>query len=170
VQYGGPRFFCRVAGNSASLRYARGMKLATIFAAVSLLIPIAAAAETSPVGTWKTIDDDTHRPKAIVEISEQNGVLSGKIVKLFRNPGEDPAPRCKECQGERHDQPVLGMTILWDLHHDGDVWDGGEILDPENGKTYRCKVRVGDDGNLEVRGFIGLSLLGRTQVWERAAP
>ena len=146
------------------------MKIATNFACALLLIPFAVRAETSPVGTWKTIDDDSHQPKAIVEISEQNGVLSGKIIKLFRKPGEDPAPHCKECQGERHDQPVLGMTILWNLQHDDDVWDGGEILDPENGKTYRCKLRLGDDGNLEVRGFIGFSLLGRTQVWERAAP
>jgi uncharacterized protein (DUF2147 family) len=153
------------------------MKLTAICRVTFLLVLVASAAQAetpqappSPVGTWKTIDDETHQPKAIVEISEDHGVLSGKIVKLFRKPGEDPAPRCKECQGERHDQPVLGMTILSNLRHDGDVWDGGEILDPENGKTYRCKLRVGDDGNLEVRGFIGFALLGRTQVWERAAP
>jgi len=146
------------------------MKLVRILSTALLVAAFAAHAQTSPVGTWKTIDDETHQPKAIVEIGEHDGVLSGKIVKLFRKPGEDPAPRCKECSGERHDQPVLGMTILWNLRHDGDVWTGGEILDPENGKTYRCKVRVGDDGNLEVRGFIGFALLGRTQVWERAAP
>ena len=144
------------------------------FALCVLLLASATSAASesapSPVGTWKTIDDETHQPKAIVAIAERGGALDGKIVKLFRQPGEDPAPRCKECTGERHDQPVLGMTILWNLHRDGDSWEGGEILDPENGKTYRCKLRVGDDGNLEVRGFIGFSLLGRTQVWERAAP
>jgi len=146
------------------------MTLARIAAPLLLCLACAAHADTSPVGTWKTIDDDTHEPKALVQISEDGGVLSGKIVKLFRKPDEDPAPLCKECRGERHDQPVLGMTILWNMHRDGDEWNGGEILDPENGKTYRCKLQVGDDGNLQVRGFIGFSLLGRTQVWERAAP
>jgi len=126
-----------------------------------------AAAAPSPIGIWKTIDDDTHEAKALVEIGEHDGVLSGRIVKLFRKPGEDPAPACAKCKGERHDQPVLGMTILWNMHRDDDVWDGGEILDPKEGKTYRCKLRLAADGTLEVRGFIGISLLGRTQVWER---
>ena len=129
-----------------------------------------AAVSTDPTGTWKTIDDETHEPRAIVEISEHDGALTGRIVKLFRKPGEDPAPHCTPCSGERHDQPVLGMTILWNLHRDGDTWSGGEILDPEEGKTYRCKLHVADDGTLEVRGYIGVSLLGRTQVWQRAAP
>lgn len=131
---------------------------------------VAIAEALSPVGTWKTIDDDTHQARAIVEIDEHDGVLSGRIVKLFRKPDEDQNPHCKKCEGDRHEQPVIGMMIITNMHRDGDVWDGGEILDPEEGKTYRCKLHVGDDGNLEVRGFIGISLLGRTQVWERAAP
>ena len=143
------------------------------FLAVSLSFLIAAtaiAAEPSPLGVWKTIDDDSHEAKALVEISEHDGALNGRIVQLFRKPGEDQTPRCKKCEGERHEQPVIGMTILWNLRRDGDVWDGGEILDPEEGKTYRCKLHPTTDGKLEVRGFIGISLLGRTQVWERAAP
>ena len=128
-------------------------------------------ADPSPIGSWKTIDDDTHEAKALVEITEQGGVLTGHIVKLFRHPDEEQDPLCKPCEGERHDQRVLGMTILWDFHRDGDVWDGGEILDPEEGKIYRCKLHLIDGGaKLEVRGFIGISLLGRTQVWERVGP
>ncbi|HZP65400.1 MAG TPA: DUF2147 domain-containing protein [Rudaea sp.] len=139
-------------------------------ATASLALSTIAAADPAPTGTWKTIDDDTHEPKAIVEISEHDGVLSGRIVRLFREPGEEANPRCKECPGERHDQPVLGMTILWNMHRDGDVWDGGEILDPEEGKTYRCKLHLAPGGEvLEVRGYIGFSLLGRTQLWQRVA-
>jgi uncharacterized protein (DUF2147 family) len=127
------------------------------------------AADRTPVGTWKTIDDDTHEAKAIVDITEQNGVVSGHIVKLFRKPGEDQNPKCKDCAGDRKDQPIIGMTILWNLRRDGDEWKGGEILDPDGGKIYRCKLHVDETGTkLEVRGFIGFSLLGRTQVWERA--
>lgn len=132
----------------------------------------AARADTaSPLGTWTTIDDVSHKPRALVEISEHDGVLSGQIVRLFREPGEDPDPRCEDCTGARHDQRVLGMTILWNLRRHGDTWDGGEILDPEDGSIYRCKLHpAGDGSKLEVRGFIGISLLGRTQTWVRATP
>lgn len=135
-------------------------------AAVLLFSATAAqAAAPSPVGLWKTIDDETHEARAIVAISEENGVISGRIVRLFRKPGEDPAPLCEKCSGARERKPVIGMTILWNLRRDGAVWDGGEILDPEEGKTYRCKLAI-DGDKLEVRGYIGISLLGRTQVWQ----
>ncbi|HEX4481747.1 MAG TPA: DUF2147 domain-containing protein [Rudaea sp.] len=126
------------------------------------------AADRTPIGTWKTIDDDTHEPKALVEITEHDGALSGHVVKLFRKPSEDQNPKCKECSGDRKDQPIMGMTILWNLRRDGDEWNGGEIIDPDGGKIYRCKLQVDETGTrLDVRGFIGFSLLGRTQVWER---
>ena len=81
---------------------------------------------------------------------------------------QGPNPICKECEGERHNQPVTGMQIVWGLKQDGDEWNGGHILDPNNGKVYRCKMSVTEGGQkLEVRGFIGFSLLGRTQTWER---
>ena len=126
------------------------------------------AADPSPVGIWKTIDDDTHQAKALVEISEHDGVLSGRVTKLFRAPTEDQNPHCVDCTGERHKQPVLGMTILWNEHRHGAEWNGGEILDPETGDVYRCTLQVTDGGaKLQVRGYIGIPLLGRTQVWER---
>ena len=130
----------------------------------------ATAAGDTPVGTWTTIDDDSGKPRALVRIEELDGALSGRIVRLFRDPGEDPAPLCKDCSGERHDRPVIGMTILWNMRPHGDEWSGGEILDPESGKVYRCTLHTAAGGmQLEVRGFIGISLLGRTQVWRRAA-
>jgi uncharacterized protein (DUF2147 family) len=148
------------------------MKIRSIFLPIFLLCVVASnasATDATPVGRWKTIDDNTHKPTAVVEISEQDGALSGRIVQLFRKPNDDQNPRCVDCDGERHDQPIIGMTILWNLHSDGDVWDGGEILDPDEGKTYRCKIHPIENGSkLEVRGFIGFSLLGRTQIWERA--
>jgi uncharacterized protein (DUF2147 family) len=127
-------------------------------------------AADSPVGTWTTIDDETGQPKSIIEISEQDGELTGKVVEVLQSD-QGPNPVCRECEGERHDQPVVGMTILWGLRKDGDEWSGGQILDPHNGKTYKCKMHLVEGGSqLEVRGFIGFSLLGRTQTWLRRAP
>jgi uncharacterized protein (DUF2147 family) len=94
--------------------------------------------------------------------------VSSKVEKIFPKPGEDPNPRCEKCEGTRHDQPVLGMTVLWGLKRQGDEYQGGEILDPENGKVYRVKMNLQDGGRtLHVRGFIGFSLFGRTQIWIR---
>ena len=126
------------------------------------------AAEPTPVGLWKTIDDTTGQPKGLVRISERNGQLEGKIERIFPKPGDDPAPKCDKCDGTRHNQPVLGMTILWNLTKQGGDYQGGEILDPENGRIYQAKMKLIDgDKKLEVRGFIGFSLLGRRQVWLR---
>jgi uncharacterized protein (DUF2147 family) len=128
------------------------------------------AATTSPVGTWKTIDDDTGQAKAIVQITEHDGVLEGKILKVLKSD-DGPHPLCKECDGKRHNQPIEGMTIVWGLTRDGDEWDGGRILDPKTGKIYKAKMYTIDNGQkLKVRGYIGFSLLGRTQVWLRHEP
>jgi uncharacterized protein (DUF2147 family) len=142
-----------------------------VILSLTLFASTAFAADRTPVGTWKTIDDNSHQAKALVEITEHDGALSGRVTQLFRKPGEDQNPKCADCSGNKHDKPIIGIEILWNLHRDGDEWVGGEILDPDEGKTYRCKMHVSDDGfKLEVRGFIGFSLLGRTQVWERASP
>ena len=128
------------------------------------------ALDASPVGVWRTIDDATGKPKSIVEISEVNGEVTGKVREILQSD-KGPNPVCDECEGERKNQPVIGMTIIWGMKKDGDVWDGGTILDPKNGKTYGCKLTPAADGKtLQVRGFKGFSLLGRTQVWERVSP
>ena len=143
--------------------------LKTLFFATTLmLVSGLVAAADSPEGTWRTIDDKTKKERSIIKITEENGELKGVVEKLFDQPGDDPAHLCKECKGERKDQPIIGMTILWGLKKDGDTWGGGEILDPKNGKIYRCKMTLSPDGkSLNVRGFIGISLLGRTQTWLR---
>ena len=127
-----------------------------------------AQASESPVGVWRTIDDKTGKEKSLVRIVEANGELRATIEKLFREPHEEPNPNCDKCPGERKNKPVLGMMIMTGLKKSGSEYEGGEILDPANGKTYRVKMWTADGGKkLNVRGFIGVSLLGRTQVWVR---
>ena len=92
----------------------------------------------------------------------------GRIDSLFSKPGEDPNRVCVKCEGKNKNKPVKGLTIIWNLKQDGDEWSGGQILDPKSGKVYRCKLKLADDGNkLIVRGFLGISLLGRSQEWIR---
>jgi uncharacterized protein (DUF2147 family) len=123
-----------------------------------------AAAQATPVGLWKTIDDETKKEKSLVRIAEQGGVLSGRIEKLL-SPSE-PDPKCTKCTDERRDQPVTGMTILRNVKPDGEVWSGGDILDPNNGKVYRVRLKPVDGGKqLEVRGYIGPFY--RNQHWIR---
>jgi uncharacterized protein (DUF2147 family) len=128
------------------------------------------AADMTPLGSWKTIDDKTGKVKSIVEISNTGGKLVGKVAQVL-NSEKGPNPTCDACSGDRKDKPITGMTIMWDVVQDGDVWDGGSILDPNNGKTYGVKLTPIENGTkLQVRGFMGFSWLGRTQVWERVTP
>ncbi len=130
-----------------------------------------AQSRTSPIGYWKTIDDKTGKPKAVVEIYEENGKLYGRIVELIREPGEDLDPICEECPGDKKGKPIRGMVILWDLKKKGNnEWGGGKIMDPKNGKVYSAKIELAKDGTLRVRGYLGFSLLGRTQVWHPLTP
>ena len=139
-----------------------------IGAALLALAGGAFAQATGPVGLWKTIDDETKAEKSYVRLTEAGGVLSGRIEKLL-----DPAKqesKCDKCEGAKKDQPILGMTIVEGVKKNGDdgLWDGGTILDPNNGKTYKVRMTVKDGGKaLDVRGYIGAPLLGRTQTWLR---
>jgi uncharacterized protein (DUF2147 family) len=124
-----------------------------------------AQSTSSAVGLWKNIDDHTGKPKALIRITETNGELRGKIEKLLRDPSQDQNPKCVKCEGELKDQPILGMTIINGMKKDGNEYNGGTILDPDNGKTYKSKMALIDDGKkLNVRGYIGVPLLGRTQT------
>ena len=134
--------------------------------ALLALVPLLAFADATPVGTWTTMDDDGGEPRSVVAIRIEDGELRGRIVELIDPP--EPSPVCEACEGERKGQPVEGMEILWGLTRDDDRWSGGHILDPENGKVYDARVSLQDGGQtLKVRGFLGVSLLGRTQLWER---
>ncbi len=135
------------------------------------LTPLFALADApTPVGVWKTVDDTSGKPTALVKIVEVNGELRGTITKLYREPNEVQEPRCDKCTGAKKDAPIIGMTILSGLHHDEDGgWSGGEILDPDSGDTYHSKLMVAPDNkSLQVRGYIGVPLLGRSQTWQRA--
>lgn len=147
------------------------MRLVTLLlvcAAIGLQPGLVRAQGASPVGLWRTFDDRTGKERGLVRIWEQNGTLYGRVVSTV-----DPADAnktCGKCTGDRKDKPVIGLDIIRGLHQDGEQWSGGEILDPENGATYRCSIRVEDGGRkLVVRGYVGFSLLGRSQTWLRAS-
>ena len=132
------------------------------------LLPALAVAQTTPVGLWKSIDDETKAEKSLVRIIEAGGTLTGKIEKLL-DPSKQDA-KCDKCSDARKGQAVLGMTIITGVKAGTDpaLWEGGEILDPNNGKSYKVRIKPIDGGKkLEVRGYIGSPLLGRTQTWIR---
>lgn len=127
----------------------------------------AAAQSSTPVGLWKTVNEKG-QPEGLVRITEVAGEFRATVEKVYSPPAPVAEPRCLDCTGELKDKPVIGMQILRGMRWDGEQYAGGEILDPNNGKFYRCLMRVVDEGRkLEVRGYIGISLFGRTQVWLR---
>ena len=127
-------------------------------------------AQATPAGLWKTIDDGTKQEKSLIRITEANGVFTGKLEKLL-DPATQPDAVCDKCSDDRKDKPLVGMTLVKGVKQsdsDKDRWDGGEILDPNNGKTYKVRLTPADGGKtLAVRGYIGAPLLGRTQTWIR---
>lgn len=138
------------------------------FLIMFLIVSSSFAESKGILAKWKTIDDETGKPKSIVEIYRDGDVIHGRILDLI-NPTE-PNPLCDVCKGDKLNKPIKGMEILWGMKETkkGQEWKGGEILDPNNGKTYNCKLSLKEDGEkLDVRGFIGISLLGRTQTWLR---
>jgi uncharacterized protein (DUF2147 family) len=140
-----------------------------VAAALLSLVAGAALAQSSPVGLWKTVDDETGKEKSLVRVSEAGGVFTGKVEQLL-DPSRQDA-KCDKCSDERKGQPVAGMTIIKGVKQnagDAALWDGGEILDPNNGKTYKVRLKPVDGGKkMEVRGYVGAPLLGRTQTWQR---
>jgi uncharacterized protein (DUF2147 family) len=136
--------------------------------AVAMSMSSAWADDASPVGLWKNVDDVTGKPKALIRITEDHGVLAGRIEKLYRAADMDQNPKCDKCEGANKDQPVIGMVFMSGLKKDGSDYSGGEILDPDNGKVYRSKVTLIDSGKkLSVRGYIGVPMFGRSQTWLR---
>ena len=127
-----------------------------------------AHAQATPAGLWKTIDDETKKEKSLVRISEAGGVFTGKVEKLLDPAKQDDV--CEKCTDDRKDKPILGMTIVRNAKQDADdksLWTGGDITDPNNGKTYKLRLKPVDGGKtLEVRGYIGPFY--RNQTWVRA--
>jgi uncharacterized protein (DUF2147 family) len=124
-----------------------------------------AAPSDSPIGLWKTFDDKTGAARAIVRIYERDGLLFGKIESSF-TPGAEHRV-CAVCSDERKNQPILGLVIIRNMKHTDDDYSGGDILDPDTGSVYHCKMHVEGGTRLVVRGYIGFSLLGRNQIWQR---
>jgi uncharacterized protein (DUF2147 family) len=137
----------------------------------TLVVLLAAAAsgafaQMTPVGLWRSIDDKTGEPKAEIRVVENAGVLTARIEKLLKR--SKPNPLCEECRDERKDQPIEGMEILRGVRkaQGREVWDGGKVLDPENGREYAARLTPIEGGQkLEMRGSFGP--FGRTQTWVR---
>jgi len=136
-----------------------------IFIAILLIVSVSNAQNHGVIGKWKTIDDETNKPKSIVEIYEKSGKIYGKVIDIL-----DPVHKndlCKNCSGDDANKPILGITVIKGLEKDGKEYNSGKILDPKNGKLYQCYITLEGNDKLKVRGYIGLSFLGRTQYWYR---
>jgi len=142
--------------------------ISAAFVTATLLAGAAAQAQETPAGLWRTISDVTGKQKSLVRITEKNGEYQGKIEKLFREPGEEPNPLCEKCEGELKGKPALGMVVLTGIRKDGADYVGGKILDPNDGKVYNSKLTLIEGGKkMNMRGYLGIPMLGRTQVWIR---
>ena len=125
-----------------------------------------AAVDVTPVGRWKTVDDKTGQARGIVRIYEENGAFFGKVEASLK--AEDAKERCELCTDGRKGKPVVGMVVIRDLKKQGQDYAGGDILDPDTGTVYRCKLRLLDEGKrLLVRGYMVAPILGRSQIWTR---
>lgn len=136
-------------------------------AVIASLTAISAQAASLNGTKWNTVDDKTGQKKAVVQFTESDGVVSGKIIKVY-----DPAKAdrvCVKCKGSLKDKPVVGLPIITGLKLKKDnEWDGGQLVDPESGKVYKGKATLSNDGKtLELRGYVGVSALGRSQTWQR---
>lgn len=119
------------------------------------------------LGTWKVIEDKSNEPACILELYEQDGMVNGKLLKILKSDTKQKNPMCVNCTDDRKDQPVIGMEVVRGLRKKGKYWSGGRLLDPHTGKTYKCYLELINENKLKARGYIGISLLGRTQYWYR---
>ena len=139
-----------------------------MFCLLAIFSGFAFSTTNSPVGLWKTIDDKTGKPRSLVRITQTNDNEFVAVIEKGLQAEDTPDDVCTKCTGELKNKLLLGLTIMQGMKQKNDVYEGGQILDPDNGKTYRCKLKLDETGNkLEVRGFIGISLFGRSQTWLR---
>lgn len=139
-----------------------------IFAAALLtLFAFSSFAAESAAGKWKTFDDKTKQPKGEVTIYEENGVFYGKIGKSL-DPNDQGKKVCSKCKGEFKDKPLEGMRFMWGFKRNGDKYTQGKILDPNTGDVYSANMTLKNNGDtLALRGYMGMPMFGRTQIWER---
>ncbi|HEU4708729.1 MAG TPA: DUF2147 domain-containing protein [Methylophilaceae bacterium] len=141
-----------------------------ILAGIAWLLLSAAANAGELAGLWQQTDEDSGQPSALIRISAgADGTFEGVVERYYPAPGEPESPLCVHCPAKLHNSPIVGMKILDGLKRkDEYLFEGGQILDPEEGKTYRCRMRLAPDGKtVKVTGYIGISLLGRSESWTR---
>ena len=128
-----------------------------------------AGADLTPVGLWQSVDQDTKQPNGWFLVTDRGGVYDAIIAKMFLQPGQDPNVVCSRCKDDRHNKPWLGLEIVRGMKSDGNnKFNGGTILDPRDGNVYDAEMKLSADGQtLTVRGFLGISFLGRNQYWTR---
>jgi uncharacterized protein (DUF2147 family) len=126
------------------------------------------AAEPTAAGLWEQVDEKSGKPESWFKIVERNGVYQGNIVKIFYKPGEDENWACDKCEGDERGKPVLGLALIKGMQRNGNAYENGTIMDPRDGSVYRAKMNLSPDGqHLDVRGYLGIALFGRTQTWNR---
>lgn len=135
-----------------------------ILTAILTLCTILGMNAQSVLGKWKTIDDKTGEAKSIVEISQKNGKIYGKVIKILTDKKD---AKCDKCPGADKGKPIEGLTIIRGLTKDGSSYSGGTIIDPGTGKEYKCTIKLNGSDKLDVRGYVGIQALGRTQTWIR---
>ena len=127
-----------------------------------------ATQEPSPAGRWRTIDDKTGEAKSIVRINIDNGELTGVVEQVFTPPAPSANPLCEKCSDALKNKPIVGMRVIWGFRKDGDKYTGGRVLDPESGNVYKGTIALAEAGQrLKLRGYVGISMFGRTQTWRR---
>jgi len=141
------------------------MKKSVIYSVLFIFAGIVSMQAQSVIGKWKTIDDETGAAKSVVEIYQANGKVYGKVIQILEKGKEDKL--CDQCKGDKKNKPIKGMVIIDGLSKNDSDWDGGKILDPKTGKEYKCTISLENENKLKVRGYVGFSLLGRTQYWTR---
>ena len=146
-------------------------KLIFVLGAVVLCAGVAAplrSQEPSAVGIWEQVDEKTGRAESWFKITERNGVYEGTIVKIFPRPADDENFVCDKCEGAEKGAPVLGLKLIKGMRRNGMGYENGTIMDPRDGSVYRALMKLSPDGqHLEVRGYLGISLFGRSQTWNR---
>ena len=141
------------------------MKKSIVFGLVVFFSIIFNAQGQTVLGKWKTIDDETGEAKSIVEVYEKSGKIYAKVVEILR--AEHKKDICTKCEGADKNKPILGLHIIKGLSKNGDTYEGGSVVDPKSGKSYSCKISLKGKDKLVVRGYIGISLFGRSQTWIR---
>jgi uncharacterized protein (DUF2147 family) len=148
--------------------FVQRLSIVGVVLAAAAAVIAAPASEPSAVGLWEQVDENSGKPESWFRISERNGVYEGNIVKIFYKPGDDPNWVCSKCEGAERNAPVLGLMLIKGMQRRGLAYERGTIMDPRDGSVYRALMQLSPDGKkLEVRGYLGISLFGRSQVWNR---